>query len=193
MITFHFFLIFLQFLTALFIFFSNNPMHSILFMIFLFFESALVLALFNLDFFAFLFIIVYVGAVAVLFLFIVMLLEVKIENFNILYFFSLNFFFNFLIINFFFNFFNSLFYNLNFYPFNFNFFLINFVDILSDIVVLGQMLFNHYLFCFIFAGLILLVALIGAISLSYNFNLFKTKNVIFRQLNRSSNILMFFQ
>jgi NADH-quinone oxidoreductase subunit J len=162
-------------------------------MIFLFFESALVLILFNLDFFAFLFIIVYVGAVAVLFLFIVMLLEVKIENFNILYFFSLNFFFNFLIINFFFNFLNSIFYNLTFYPFNSIIILNNSIDILSDINVLGQMLFNHYIFCFIFAGLILLVALIGAISLSYDFNLFRTKNVIFRQLNRSSNTLLFFQ
>lgn len=191
MITFHLFLVFLQFLTALFIFFSNNPMHSILFMIFLFFESAIVLVLFNLDFFAFLFILVYVGAVAVLFLFIVMLLEVKIENFNILYFFSLNFFFNFLIINFFFNFFSSIFYNLTFYPFNFN--AINSIDMLSDILVLGQMLFNHYIFCFIFAGLILLVALIGAISLSYDFNLLKNKRVIFRQLNRSNNTLIFFQ
>lgn len=57
---------------------AKNPVHSVLFLILVFCNSAGVLLLLDLDFFAMLFLVVYVGAVAVLFLFVVMMLNVKL-------------------------------------------------------------------------------------------------------------------
>jgi NADH:ubiquinone oxidoreductase subunit 6 (subunit J) len=66
-----------------------------------------------------------------------------------------------------------------------------FFDILYNIVVLGQALYNHYLVCFLLAGLILLVALIGAIVLTLRFNTVQKTQSVFRQLSRTDNILSF--
>ena len=58
--------------------FSQNPIHSILILVFLFFNAASLLILLGADFLAILFLIVYVGAVAVLFLFVIMMLSGKL-------------------------------------------------------------------------------------------------------------------
>ena len=59
---------------------SKNPVYSVLFLILVFCNSAGLLLLLNLDFFALIFLIVYVGAIAVLFLFVVMMLNIKIAE-----------------------------------------------------------------------------------------------------------------
>ena len=64
---------------------STNPIHSVLFLILSFCCASVTLILFGLDFLALLFIIIYVGAIAVLFLFVVMMLNVKLYFFNNLY------------------------------------------------------------------------------------------------------------
>ena len=74
--------IYFQIFTTLLIVFSRNPIHSILLLILLFFEMTFVLILFNIEFISLLLIVVYVGAIAVLFLFVVMMLQVKSEPFN---------------------------------------------------------------------------------------------------------------
>ena len=56
--------------------FSSNPVHSVLFLIFTFFNVSILFLLSNAEFLAMTLIIVYVGAVAVLFLFVVMMLNV---------------------------------------------------------------------------------------------------------------------
>jgi NADH-quinone oxidoreductase subunit J len=61
---------------ALAVIFSRNPVHSVLFLIFAFFNAAGLFVLMGAEFLAMLLIIVYVGAVAVLFLFVVMMLNV---------------------------------------------------------------------------------------------------------------------
>ena len=61
---------------------SRNPVHSVLFLILVFFNSAGLLLLLGLDFFAMIFLVVYVGAIAVLFLFVVMMLNVKLAEIN---------------------------------------------------------------------------------------------------------------
>ena len=178
--------VFIQFTTALLIFFSNNPMHSILFMILLFFESALILAFFTLDFFALLFIIIYVGAIAILFLFIVMLLDVKFGNSQLFYSYILAISFCFLFFLGGINSFESFFYkesDLN----------TLYIEFLIDLYVIAQILYNYYLFCFLIAGFILLVALVGAIAISFDFNKTKYHSIVFRKLSRSSNFLSFFQ
>ena len=61
---------------------ARNPVHSVLFLILVFFNAAGLLVLLGLDFFAMIFLVVYVGAIAVLFLFVVMMLNIKIAEIN---------------------------------------------------------------------------------------------------------------
>ncbi len=56
---------------------SRNPVHSVLFLILAFFNAAGLFLLAGAEFLAFILVIVYVGAVAVLFLFVVMMLDVN--------------------------------------------------------------------------------------------------------------------
>lgn len=63
-------------LAALLVTVSRNPVHSVLWLILTFFSSAGLLVLLGAEFVAMLLVIVYVGAVAVLFLFVVMMLDV---------------------------------------------------------------------------------------------------------------------
>ena len=56
---------------------SKNPVHSVLFMILAFFNSAGLFILLGAEFLAMILVVVYVGAVAVLFLFVVMMLDIN--------------------------------------------------------------------------------------------------------------------
>ncbi|MEL6768463.1 MAG: NADH-quinone oxidoreductase subunit J [Pseudomonadota bacterium] len=62
--------------SGLFVTIARNPVHSVLWLILAFFSSAGLMVLLGAEFIAMLLIIVYVGAVAVLFLFVVMMLDV---------------------------------------------------------------------------------------------------------------------
>src|SRR5271169_1377344 len=55
---------------------ARNPVHSVLFLILAFFSAAGLFVLIGAEFLAMILVIVYVGAVAVLFLFVVMMLDV---------------------------------------------------------------------------------------------------------------------
>lgn len=59
---------------------SKNPVYSVLLLIFCFFNAAGLFILLGAEFIAMLTVIVYVGAVAVLFLFVVMMLDIKIAT-----------------------------------------------------------------------------------------------------------------
>ncbi|MEP1441496.1 MAG: NADH-quinone oxidoreductase subunit J [Hyphomicrobiales bacterium] len=63
-------------LSAFMVISSRNPVHSVLFLILAFFNAAGLFVLVGAEFLAMLLVIVYVGAVAVLFLFVVMMLDV---------------------------------------------------------------------------------------------------------------------
>lgn len=56
---------------------SKNPVHSVLFLILAFFNSAALFVLLGAEFLAMILVVVYVGAVAVLFLFVVMMLDIN--------------------------------------------------------------------------------------------------------------------
>ncbi|WP_417515237.1 NADH-quinone oxidoreductase subunit J [Minwuia sp.] len=56
---------------------SRNPVHSVLFLILAFFNSAGLFVLMGAEFLAMILVIVYVGAVAVLFMFVVMMLDIN--------------------------------------------------------------------------------------------------------------------
>ncbi len=62
--------------SALLVVSAKNPVHSVLFLILAFFSSAGLFVLLGAEFLAMLLVVVYVGAVAVLFLFVVMMLDV---------------------------------------------------------------------------------------------------------------------
>ena len=59
---------------------SKNPVHSALFLVLAFFESAMLWLLMEAEFLAVVLVLVYVGAVMVLFLFVVMMLDINVER-----------------------------------------------------------------------------------------------------------------
>lgn len=59
---------------------AKNPVHSVLFFILVFCNTSGLLLLLGLDFFAMIFLVVYIGAIAVLFLFVVMMFHIQIAE-----------------------------------------------------------------------------------------------------------------
>ena len=194
----HIILCMLLFISGLKVAFSTNPVESVLFLILAFCNAGAILILFNIEFLGLIFIIVYVGAIAVLFLFVIMMLNVKIyenvlfelltkNNHSIIVIFFLVYFI-FIIL---FTYIKSIFYSNVLVQNNF---ISKFsVDNLNNIDVLGQILYNYYLSCFLLAGLILLVSLIGAVVLTLRFNNVQKNQLTNRQLSRSDNFLSFFK
>lgn len=180
--------IFFAFMVA----FSSNPMNSIIFLIGIFFNSFIIMFYFNIEFLGLLFILIYVGAIAILFLFVIMMLNLKSAEINVL---NIDFISKtFLVVIFIylcffgvFHFFDSL------YADSENFLLykelnaISNLDIFYNINSIGQTLFNYFNGCFLVAGLILLTALVGAIALSQNFRQFKGVESASSQLSRHRN------
>jgi NADH-quinone oxidoreductase subunit J len=143
---------------------SRNPVHSVLWLILAFFNAAGLFLLIGAEFLAFLLVIVYVGAVAVLFLFVVMMLDVDFAELRAGI--------------------------ARYWPFGFGLAGVLLAEIFfgviawnaggihlsgrpapaaaapSNIVALGQLLYSRYLFIFEAAGIVLLVAMVGAIVLT---------------------------
>ena len=172
-------------ISCLMVYFSVNPVHSVLFLILTFINAFFILLLFKVEFLALLFIIVYVGAIAVLFLFIVMMLNIKKELFSLhfnSFFFVISFACVFVLIlrlDFF-----SFETGTSFSDFNFIWF-----DSFGDITSLGQSLYNYYLVLVLLGGLILLIGMVGAIVLTLEFkSAYGTENS-FRQLSRTQATL----
>ena len=193
MISLHYFFITILLLSSLFVLISQNPVHSVLFLILAFCNASGILFLFNAEFLGLVFIIIYVGAIAILFLFVVMMLNVKIyssSNNFYLPFLSLGVLIlmlqTFLVLEKVFS--NSTFWTTNL-PYSFN----NYLGNLTSIDVIGQGLYNYYLVCFLLAGLILLVSMVGAIVLTLNFSSQRRNELVARQLSRSDNFLAFFK
>jgi len=69
----------IMFAGAVGVVFSRNPVHAVMFLVFTFFNAAILWLLAEAEFLAIVLVLVYVGAVMVLFLFVVMMLEVDVE------------------------------------------------------------------------------------------------------------------
>ena len=63
--------------SALMVTINSNPVYSALFLILVFFNSALIVLLLDLEFLALIFVLIYIGAIMVLVLFIIMMLDIK--------------------------------------------------------------------------------------------------------------------
>jgi len=66
--------------SSFFVISSRNPVHSVMFLVLVFLSAAGLLFCLEVEFLALSFIIVYVGAIAILFLFVVMMLDIKIGD-----------------------------------------------------------------------------------------------------------------
>ena len=67
-------------ISAVLVIVSRNPVHSVLFLILAFFNAAALFLIAGAEFLAMILVVVYVGAVAVLFLFVVMMLDIDFEE-----------------------------------------------------------------------------------------------------------------
>ena len=177
---------------------SKNPIHSVLFLVFVFFNTAGLLILLGAEFLAMLFLIVYVGAVAVLFLFVMMMLNVKIsEASSTIYrylpiglFLSILFLFEiFLIIEGDLKSVDSVIFIQSEHKILQTEFLVNtsWIDSVispTNVDVIGSVLFTYYSYFFIMASVILLVAMIGAIALTLHRRSDVRRQDIYKQLQR---------
>ena len=177
---------------------SKNPIHSVLFLVFVFFNVAGLLISLGVEFLAMLFLIVYVGAVAVLFLFVMMMLNVKIsEPGNSIYrylpiglFVSVLFLLEiYLIVKEDLNSmevfeFNKFEYSTFQSDFLVNTSWVESVMSSTNVDVIGSVLFTYYSFFLIMASIILLVAMIGAIALTLHRRSDVRRQDIFKQLQR---------
>ena len=198
----HSFLSLFLLLSCLVIFNSNNPVYSVLFLILSFLFASIILILFEAEFLSTMFILIYVGAIAVLFIFIVMMINIK--NFATIAasFWFLPFLFILVLLLLFESnaFLKKVFFSLDLSEdCTINsldlIFLKNssyFFDDWPNILIFGQYFFNYFLYCFLLVGLILLLALLGAIVLTLNFNSLQKKEYNFKQLSRSDNFLSYF-
>jgi len=179
--------------------FSQNPIHSILILVFLFFNAASLLILLGADFLAILFLIVYVGVVAVLFLFVIMMLSRNLLKRKINFFYiplivllALIFLFEiFLIIEQNLDFLSNNIFSLN-EILNPLFLWQNEITFFSNVEIIGSLIYTYFFYFFIVSSLILLISMIGAIILTlYKRNDLKTQ-LIFKQVKKNfeSSILL---
>ena len=202
--------------SAIFVIYSKNAVYSVFFLILIFTSITGLLLVAEVEFLAIMLIIIYVGAITVLFLFVVMMLDIKeINNKNndtiylpIILLISSIFFIQIFIVysksfSSYENFINN---NLlmgtysclceawtlrysPFYenvPYNYHNYILN-LDLITNTETLGQTLYTYYAFFLLTAGLILLIALIGAVTLTMKEKKnkkFLTKN-LYQQLSRN--------
>jgi NADH-quinone oxidoreductase subunit J len=65
------------------------------------------------------------------------------------------------------------------------------VDKVTNLEALGQLLYTYYFIYFLISGIILLVAMLGAIVLTLQFNKTVKNQLIFRQLSRNADSAVF--
>ncbi|KTT72903.1 NADH-quinone oxidoreductase subunit J [Sphingomonas endophytica] len=144
---------------------SRNPVHSVLWLILAFFNAAGLMVLVGAEFIAMLLVIVYVGAVAVLFLFVVMMLDIDFAELRagFVRYFGIGLVLAVALVA-------EILIGVGAWS-------AGGIDlarraaptdhVVPNIVQIGNLLYTRYLFIFEGAGLVLLVAMIGAIVLTH--------------------------
>lgn len=151
--------------SSLLVIISKNPIHSVLFLILVFFNTSILFLFSNAEFLAMVVLIVYIGAVAVLFLFVIMMLDINITKLRqtFLNYLPIGLFVGFIILL-------ELFYVVS--QSKLNFVQTSSIDnnisdqILDNTKIIGNILYTDYFLLFQISGIILLVAMIGAIFLT---------------------------
>lgn len=155
---------------------SYNPIFSILFMINILILIALNLILLDIAYLGLIFIMIYVGAIVILFLFIIMMIPLKKVTYSSTVYLAISFYFLFFLFFFLLKYLNkfALFSNNYFLTINnktYSIFNETNIVIPTDVnninlLRLGNMLFNYYYIFIIIIGFILLVVMIGSIFLT---------------------------
>lgn len=190
---FYLFSIFLVF-SAFMVIVSRHPVFSLLFLVASFIFSAFLLFLLECEFLALLFIVVYVGAIAVLFLFAVMMLESKFSDLsrNVMGYVPVAAIIGAVTFLLFKSAFSENFAKSNSQGFYENFYTnwYDLIDSTNDVEVYGQVLYSFFVLQFLIAGLILLLILIGVVYLTntYSLNEKTLEQVAFKQLARESKL-----
>lgn len=180
-----YFFAFLTVISALMVISAKNPVHSVLFLIFAFFNAAGLFVLLSAEYLAMLLVIVYVGAVAVLFLFVVMMLDIDLVAIRQGFVKRLPL--GIVIAIALFVQIGGIVVAANHAPLTKNP-VINTdasVAATTNTQALGMVLYTDYIYAFQIAGLILLVGMIGAIVLTYRRREGVKRQVISRQVFRS--------
>ena len=145
----------------------NNPVKSAIYLVFAFFTSAVLWLLLNAEFLAIILILVYVGAVMVLFLFVVMMLDINISELK-------EGFVNYLPIGFIVFLITTAllitFFQTQFADVDKN--IINEIKIIGDDNTknLGYLLYTEYILAFEISAMILLLGIVSAITLTHQKN-----------------------
>ncbi|UTO29328.1 NADH-quinone oxidoreductase subunit J [Bartonella harrusi] len=176
---------FIMLVSAVVVITARNPVHSVLFLILAFFNAAALFLLAGAEFLGLILLVVYVGAVAVLFLFVVMMLDVNFAEFktgalryapigalvgSIV---SLELIF--------------VFVSGNFSTVRRSHVTQPMPDLMqrTNTQALGDILYTDYVFYFQIAGIILLIAMIGAIVLTLRHKLGVKRQSIAVQVSRT--------
>ena len=184
-------LFFLLGFSSLCVIFLQNTFFALLFLIFSFLLTSIILFFLECEFLALILIIIYVGAVAVLLLFVLMMLETKLKSLSkdILTYFPFGVFitgvFFIQFINLISNNFSSNAYSGSFSSNNSVNWYQN-LDSITDLEVYGQLLYTQFVFQVLIVGLILFLSLVGVVYLTSKSSTpnFKTQ-ASFCQLSRS--------
>jgi NADH-quinone oxidoreductase subunit J len=194
MFTLHFILNLATIISVILLFTTTHPIYSVLLLVLLFCEAAATLFIFNIEFLSLTFIVVYVGAIAVLFLFVVMMLNIKMVQQSILK--NIAFFgvVSLIFLSSLYSIFKNIILNFDLFKMNdFSSFQINYFDPLNNLELIGQIIFNEYSICLIIVGLLLLVPLLGSIVLTLDYSGILSNTITIRQLSRSPNTTAFFK
>jgi len=176
-------------LAAIMVVVSKNTVYSVFFLILDFVSISILFIMIGAEFLGMIMLIVYVGAVAVLFLFVVMMLNVTeqnakksfrkglINNISVGTIVGAIIFLELLVVV------GGWKYKYNFLPLSAE----NFEEKISNTHALGNILYTDYIYLFQVSGMILLVAMIGAITLTFR----KKENVkrqnYFEQIQREKS------
>ena len=170
-------------LSSLTVVLNRNPVHSVLALIFAFFNASAIFLMLGAEFVAMTLVIVYVGAVAVLFLFVVMMLNINVAELKQGFTKSLplGILMGAVIL---FELYFTIDSSQSFFP------QLNSVSEpgginLTNTEMLGMLLYTDYFISFQTAGIILLVAMIGAIVLTLHHDKDMKRQSIHKQVLRS--------
>ncbi len=179
--------------SALMIFIVANPVFSILFLVFLFLIFSILLYFLGLYFFSLVYIIVYVGAIAILFLFVLMVLDLAVVGVA-LHRYTFFFYVSFVSELFYFLYFfipdNNSLVNLGFYDrFWSNMHLHDSVVVASlrsydHVLSLGLLLYTDGFYYVFFLGILLFVVLFGAILVVLNYEVSYHHDNVTRSYNK---------
>ena len=146
-------------LSALFVITESNSMNAVFFLVLSFVSAALIIIIKGIDYIGLLLIIVYVGAIAILFLFVVMMINIKQEDSNKTKYVPLG-----VVVALIFIFEVYSIFPVQSTPLQNNKYNLNGTE--SNIINLGNILYSWDII--IYSSLVLMVALIGAIILTLN-------------------------